>query len=441
MRIWSNVFQAIRQATIPALFLVLLLAGVRANAQLQPPPSPPQTPSGNDGNYIVTFRPGTSQADRAASVRRAGASLRFNYSIVDAVAIAGAGVNMIAALQGDISVLEIIPDRPVQAFSQTTPEGVTRVKAAPGVSAWTGSGIGVAIVDTGIDLVHLDLQGGLAGASFTAFGTSCQDGNGHGTHVAGIVAARDNVSDVVGVAPNSTLYCVRVLDAAGSGTDATVMAGLDWVYQHRIQAPLNPNIRVVNMSLGRTGTLNDNPALRASVQTLYNNGIAVVVAAGNDASKEVSQMVPAGYPEVLAVASTSAVDGSNAGCKFFTSTIKADTASYFTTDGKLNTQNIGVTISAPGEDKENVAKSCFASSVGILSLKLGGGTTRMSGTSMASPHVAGIVARLMQTGLTNVETIRSTIRSNADRVGTAPVNSPTGGYSFDGEREGIAKAP
>ena len=413
---------------------------------LSSPQSTSQTsPAGGAGDYIVTFRAGTSRADRAASVQRAGAALRFNYTIVDAVAVTIPNANAFAALQRDPSVLEIIPDREVEAFqsAQVTPAGVARVGTPTGTS--NGAGIGVAIGDTGIDLAHADLAGAVASQFFSAYGSNCQDKNGHGTHVAGIVGARNNTIDVVGVAPNSTLYCAQVLNDRGKGSDSALMAGLDWVAKN--DPSVTPPIRVVNLSLGRTGTLDDNTALRGSVQALYNAGIVVVAAAGNDASKEVSQMVPAGYPEVLAVGSTSAVDGSNAGCSFFTQTIQADTASYFTTDGAFNTTTrIGLTISAPGEEKENVTKSCFASTVGILSLKLGGGTTRKSGTSMAAPLVAGIVARMIQASgfsasSSGVENIRSNLRNTADRKTIAPLDSPTSGYSYDGEKEGIAKAP
>ena len=177
------------------------------------------------------------------------------------------------------------------------------------------------------------------------------DDNGHGTHVSGIIAARNNTIDVVGVAPNATLYAVKVLDRSGSGTDSTVMAGLDWI---ALNASLvSPEIRVVNMSLGRQGSLNDNPALRAAVQNLYDSGITVVVSAGNDSGLDVSQEVPATYPEVLAIACSTAVDGGNSGC-IFGGVIKADTASYFTTDGKYDpATRIGVTISAPGVEKED----------------------------------------------------------------------------------------
>ena len=396
--------------------------------------------------YIVMFRPGNSKADRQATASQHGASVRFNYDVVDAIAISVPSQAALAMMRNDNKVLEVIPDRPVFLLggaggggavttSQVTPAGVTKVGVPTTTS--NGAGIGVAVVDTGIDFKQTDLAP--ATQSFTAFGTSCQDDNGHGTHVAGTIAALSNTIGVVGVAPQSKPYCVKVLDSLGNGTDSTIIAGLDWIYNNANL--VTPVIRVANMSFGRIGTISDNSAYRTAVQRLYNMGIVMVVAAGNDRTREVSQIVPSAYPEVINVASTSALNGTTA-CKTSRSTIAADTASYFTTDGLLNlTTTVGVTVSAPGEDKEDINSSCAAVSTGILSLKLGGGTIRYSGTSMAAPHVAGVVARMMQAGTSGVENIRTKLRSSAQKVGTAPLNSIITGYTFDGEREGIAKAP
>jgi subtilisin len=413
----------------------------------------PAAAQSND--YIVSFQRGTSRADRAAVAGRHGA-LRYNYGIVDAVAVTITNENALRALAREPGVQSITPDHLVFASqsanasdrasekgkgkpgggntpppppppAQVTPAGVLRVGAPTANS--TGTGIKVGIVDTGVDLNHQDLA--VAGGYNAFDGTSnCQDNNGHGTHVAGTVAALDNAIDVRGVAPGASLYCVKVLDAQGQGSWSGVIAGLDWLWNEG-----QPRVQVVNMSLGGSGSDTDSE-FRQAVARLHADGVIVVVAAGNDATLDVSQQVPAAYTDlVLTVASTTAADGVSA-CNV---TINKDTASYFTSDG------LGVTISAPGEEREDVVgrgANCYIQSLGILSLKLGGGTTRMSGTSMATPHVTGIVARLLQAdnGPHTFDEIKAYFNSSlgADLIGTAPLDSRAGGYTFDFDREGIA---
>ena len=397
-------------------------------------------------DYIVQFRPGTAAAARRAAVAEAGAAARFVYNGVSAASVRVTNEQALHALQSRPDVVAVIPNRALFADQsaeakangkpggggtapQVVPAGVARVGVPRAGS--DGSGIGVAVLDTGVDLAHPDLAGTID--AFSAFGGSCMDDEGHGTHVAGIIAARDNTRDVIGVAPAAQVYCVKVLDSTGSGSDESLMAGLDWVLANH--ALVTPAIRVINMSLGRPGAVDDNPAMRDLFAALDAAGVLVVASAGNDPAADASAQIPAAYPQVAAVASTTAVSGSNQ-CRFLSAPITADTASYFTTDGTK------VLISAPGDEREDVSRACVIQGTGILSLKLGGGTTRMSGTSMSSPHVAGIAARYYQQNPSYAPAdVRGWIATDASRPGVAPLNSPASGYTFDGVREGVAQAP
>lgn len=226
--------------------------------------------------------------------------------------------------------------------AQSIPSGIHRVGGyanAAGKTAW--------IIDTGIQLTHPDLQVDAA-RGFTAFRrSSSDDQNGHGTHVAGTIAALDNGIGVVGVAAGATVVPVRVLDRSGSGTTSGVIAGVDHV------AALAQAGDVANMSLGGgVSTALDNAVINAAAK-----GIIFALAAGNE-SKDAVTSSP-GRAEGANIFTISAIDAGT------------DTFATFSNFG------LGVDFAAPG--------------VNVLSTYIGSSYRSLSGTSMATPHAAGVL--------------------------------------------------
>ncbi|MCA1845610.1 MAG: S8 family serine peptidase, partial [Actinobacteria bacterium] len=275
-----------------------------------------------------------------------------------------------ARLAQDPKVRSVVPDRRVEATAQSVPTGIRRIDG-PLSGTVSGDGNGqvdadIAIIDTGIDLHHPDLN--VVGGINCSTGTSYDDGNGHGTHVAGTAAALDNTIGVVGVAPGARLWAVRVLDDSGSGSWSSVICGVDWVTAHA------DVIDVANLSLGGPGdpgNCNDG-SLREAICKSVASGVTYTVAAGNSAV-DVSTQVPASYPEVMTVSALADFDGLPGGRG--RSTCRADqddTLADFSNYGP------GVDLMAPG--------------VCITSTWKGGGYNTISGTSMASPHAAGAAA-------------------------------------------------
>jgi subtilisin len=323
---------------------------------------------------------------------------------------------ILEAIRSDPRVAFISEDRPVQAMAQTLPTGVDRIDAdSSSTAAGNGSGsvdVPVAVLDTGIQTNHRDLNvvGGkdCSGLIFKNF----NDGNGHGTHVAGTIGAKDNGDFVVGVAPGAPLYAVKILNNPGFGSTSTVVCGIDWVTANAASL----GIKVANMSLGGGGAddgncgNSNNDAMHKAICNSVKAGVTYVVAAGNDGAN-FSGTVPAAYDEVLTVTAIADFNGQPGGgaaatCRSDVDDTAAD-FSNFTTSGS---PDAGHTIAGPG--------------VCILSTWKGSSTNTTSGTSMASPHVAGTAALCIAgpcAGMTPSE-IMDKLRTDAA--------APPAGYGF-----------
>ena len=264
---------------------------------------------------------------------------------------------------------------------QELPTGIDRADAELSPTAGIGSGgtvdVDVAVIDTGVDLDHPDLNVHTAGARNCATGRSADDGNGHGTHVAGTIGALDDEQGVVGVAPGARIWPVRVLNNNGSGSYSAIICGIDYVTANA------DRIEVANMSLGGSGADDgncgntNNDAMHRAVCGSVAAGVTYVVAAGNEASNAAGS-VPAAYDEVITVSALADFNGLPGGGA--AATCRSDVDDTF-----ANFSNYGadVDLIAPG--------------VCITSTWKGGGYDTISGTSMASPHVAGGAALYLAT--------------------------------------------
>jgi subtilisin len=328
------------------------------------------------GGYIVVLK-GT--ANPAEVARRQGAKVRHLYRH----ALNGYSTNLTAfqaaRLRSQPGVAAVVADQTFHISAQTLPTGINRIDGELS-SAQSGNGSGevnvdIAVIDTGIDLDHPDLNA-RSGTNCVSPGAPAEDDNGHGTHVAGTAAARDNDIGVVGVAPGARVWAVKVLNAAGSGTTSQIVCGIDWVTAN---ARAGAGIEVANMSLGGQSLFGSfstcsstwdpmHPAICRSV----NAGVTYAVAAGNSAANA-NNFVPATYAEVITVSALADFNGQPGGGA--AATCRADQDDTF---ADFSNYGSDVDLIAPG--------------VCILSTYLGGGYNTLSGTSMASPHVAGAAA-------------------------------------------------
>lgn len=351
--------------------------------------------------YVVVLQPGAVDSNSAASAlaRANGGTVGFVYKH----ALRGFSIRATAAGAAGIArspaVASVEADQVFTVTAQSMPTGIQRI-FAPGNAGIDIDGlddkrvdVDVAVIDTGIDLDHPDLNvvGSTNCATFFATcGSGGDDGNGHGTHVAGTIGALDNGIGVVGVAPGARLWAVRVLGNNGTGTTSQIIAGMDWVTARA------STIEVANMSLSGGASA----SIDSAANGMADAGVAIAVAAGNN-DANAANYSPARAAKVLTVSALADYDGLPGGQSLPPSDFcldQDDTLADFSNWGST------IEIAAPG---------CR-----ILSTYLNGGYAWINGTSMASPHVAGAVALLASRGFvrsyTGVSGLYSTLVSNGN---------------------------
>jgi len=335
---------------------------------------------------IVVFKGSTSQTRRMSLVRDTGGIPTKNLWLINAVAVVipnvkAASVDRNLAAMSEVVRVEkdfvqnwlvgapAVAEEDTGASGQNVPWGIKRVNAEAAWPVTRGAGVKVAVIDTGIDFDHPDLE--VAGG-YNAIdnNVSYKDDNGHGTHCAGTIAAKDNGEGVVGVAPDVTLYGVKVLSASGSGTFEGVIDGIQWAVKNKMQ--------IASMSLGAS---QGNQALADAIAAAKEAGTTIVAAAGNSGR---AVGYPAAYPEAIAIAASDS----------------SDKVAYFSSRGPE------VDLIAPG--------------VSVYSTYMGGGYRSLSGTSMACPHAAGLAALAVANGASGFDAVMAALQSAATKFDGVP---------------------
>jgi subtilisin family serine protease len=339
--------------------------------------------------YVVVLD--DAVADPDAVIERLRGSVRFAPRLRYRTALKGFSARLsadqVTALRADPAVAFVAPDTVVTAAGrvplaagETVPAGVRRIGAATATTAGQASGAAVAVLDTGVDLSNPDIAA-LSGTNCIKPGTPAQDDNGHGTHVAGVVAARNAGRDVVGVAPGTRVYAVKILGPRATGTLSQFLCGINWVAANAAAL----GIRVANMSItgsgrddGACGTTNAD-AMHKAICAATGAGTTFVVSAGN-AGADLARSVPAAYTEVLTATAMTDSDGlpGAAGPAVKCKKGEADDRYAAYSNYAVGTAAAAHTVSAPG--------TC------VVSSRPGGGTATYYGTSQAAPHVTGAVA-------------------------------------------------